>query len=102
VGIPRVDLAVRDIQGHPVTRTRISRKDPRWVMECDREKCTTRSEPFDTQPDLSIFANRGWFVAASYGDRCPECVGLGLLSETAQPSQVMKRPRRAEIKGEQQ
>jgi len=45
-------------------------------------------------PALLVFAKRGWFVAQSFGDRCPECVGLGLLSG-AEPSVLMERARLA-------
>jgi len=52
-----------------------------WTMRCDREGCETRSEEFPSSPALSIFAERGWFVAKLWGDRCPTCVAAGLVDK---------------------
>lgn len=57
-----------------MTRSWISDKDQRWVMRCDVVGCTTISEPFDRQPDLALFAQRGWFIAEKFGDMCPKCL----------------------------
>lgn len=59
-----------------MTRSWISETDHRWVMLCDTNGCTTRSEPFPAgaQPDLEIFRKRGWFIAKKFGDMCPECL----------------------------
>lgn len=69
--------------------------DKRWVMHWDYgdgirevERCTTRSEPFDQQPRLQLFVERGWFVAKGAGDRCPACVALG-RHEGIEPSPLM-------------
>lgn len=63
-----------------MTRTWISDSDQRWVMLCDQLECTTRSEPFPEghQPDLSLFAERGWFIAKKFGDTCPQCLAAGV------------------------
>jgi hypothetical protein len=63
-----------------VTRTWVGRKDDRWIMICDQLGCTTRSEPFPPgrQPQLSIFADRGWFIARKFGDICPACLAQGV------------------------
>lgn len=52
----------------------VSETDHRWVMACDVRDCPVTSEPFPAgrQPDLSIFAERGWFIAKKSGDMCPE------------------------------
>ena len=67
-----------------MTRTWISEKDHRWVMMCDQLGCATRSEPFPREPDLALFASRGWFIAAKFGDVCPHCLAKG-TKPTAAP-----------------
>ena len=69
-----------------MTRTWISEKDRRWVMICDQLGCATRSEPFPAgrQPDLAIFAGKGWFIAKKFGDTCPACLASG-VKPTAEP-----------------
>lgn len=60
-----------------MTRTWISDSDHRWVMQCDQTGCDTRFGPFDQQPDLALFPDLGWFVAALFGDICPACLAAG-------------------------
>lgn len=70
-------------------------RDKRWVMRCDygdgvrgATRCTTTSEPFEWQPPLELFVERGWFIAKLAGDRCPACVTLG-RHEGIEPSRLM-------------
>jgi hypothetical protein len=72
-------------------------RDKRWVMRCDYgdgdrrlQRCTTTSEPFEWQPPLERFVERGWFIAKLSGDHCPECVALG-RHEGIEPSRLMTR-----------
>lgn len=63
--------------GQPDTR------DKRWVMRCDvglfdGNRCSTESEPFASQPPLTLFRERGWFIAAKHGDVCPSCLAAGV------------------------
>jgi hypothetical protein len=67
-----------------MTRQWISESDRRWVMVCDRDGGATQSEPFPKQPDLALFAARGWFIAKSWGDICPTCLAAG-VTPTAEP-----------------
>lgn len=55
-------------------RTWISDTDPRWVMRCDVPGCPATSEAFDREPPLTLFADRGWFIAPKSGDMCPACL----------------------------
>lgn len=64
-----------------------SKTRPAWVMVCDQKGCTTTSEEFPTQPDLEIFAGRGWFIAQKYGDICPACLAKG-VRPTVEPHRV--------------
>ncbi|MGW4720842.1 hypothetical protein [Nocardia sp. NPDC004260] len=61
-----------------MTRQWISKKNQNWVMVCDQDGCTSKSEPFPNQPDLGIFQGRGWFVANLFGDICPACLAKGV------------------------
>jgi hypothetical protein len=72
-------------------------RDKRWVMRCDygdgvrgAQRCTTASEPFEWQPPLELFVERGWFIAKLSGDRCPACLALG-RHEGIEPSPLMTR-----------
>lgn len=67
-----------------MTREWVSKKDHRWVMRCDQIGCATRSEPFPKEPPLELFARRGWFIAAKFGDICPTCFAKG-IKPTAAP-----------------
>lgn len=66
--------------------------DKRWVMRCEGKpagmECTTTSEPFETQPDLEVFRDRGWFIAAKSGDLCPSCREAG-LERGHEPHRIM-------------
>lgn len=64
-----------------MTRTWVNKYDHRYVMQCDQPRCTTRSEPFPSQPDLGLFQERGWFVAALFGDVCPTCLANGAVPD---------------------
>lgn len=70
-------------------------RDKRWVMRCDygdgvrgAQRCSAASEPFEWQPPLELFVERGWFIAKLSGDRCPACVALG-RHEGIEPSRLM-------------
>jgi len=56
-----------------VSRSWISDTDRRWVMRCDIPGCPATSEAFPHQPDLDLFAARGWYIAETSGDACPAC-----------------------------
>lgn len=69
-----------------MTREWVSEKDHNWVMTCDQTGCGTRSEPYPKQPDLVLFQECGWFVAATFGDICPTCLERGIRpSATVKP-----------------
>ncbi|WP_016693296.1 hypothetical protein [Rhodococcus rhodochrous] len=61
----------------------------KWRMYCDETTCETCSEPFDTEPPLNLFVDRGWFIAELWGDVCPDCLGHGLMP-TAKPHSLMR------------
>ena len=58
------------------TVTRAHFKRPVWTWFCDR--CGKTSGDLATdQKDLPTperMRRRGWFIAETWGDRCPECV----------------------------
>lgn len=75
-----------------------------WAMLCDRPGCTTRSAPAWREqdlPTLAEFQHRGWFIAKTHGDRCPDCVAeLGAPDvepyEFLEPAKDTPRARLAE------
>lgn len=62
----------------------------KWRMFCDNDRCSTRSESFDREPPLSLFAERGWFIAKLFGDLCPTCLADG-VKPTAEPHSLKFR-----------
>lgn len=61
-----------------MTRQWSTANGPDWVMVCDELGCTTKSEVFPKrQPELELFQERGWFIAAKFGDICPACLAKG-------------------------
>jgi len=73
----------------PAPRRGPDTRDKRWVMRCDcwhadhgidkgkLLRCRTEGEPHPKQPDLGQYAEAGWFIAETAGDRCPACLALG-------------------------
>ena len=56
--------------------TRAHFKRPVWTWSCDR--CGKTSGDLATEqrglPTPEQMRRRGWFIAETWGDRCPECV----------------------------
>lgn len=59
-------------------------------MKCDRYLCTFVSAGHESMPSLASFVAEGWFIAATYGDRCPACVTRagGLAAVLARPRTI--------------
>lgn len=57
-----------------MTRTYASR--PIWTWQCD--DCGTETEDLAREqsglPSIEVMRSRGWFIAETFGDKCPACL----------------------------
>lgn len=58
-----------------------------WALCCDRRGCGYQSDTRPGESDLPLeeFQAAGWFIAAQWGDRCPQCMAAGLVEPDARP-----------------
>lgn len=55
--------------------TRTYTRNPVWTWvcdECDREEFLARSQ--SELPTMEEMQVRGWFIAETFGDLCPQCI----------------------------
>lgn len=57
-----------------MTQEWISQEDQRWQMRCDSVGCRSAMPLTVERQNLDVFREAGWFIAESWGDRCPACV----------------------------